>query len=285
MAVTAEQLMALPAKTHIRAYEPRDLMLYALSLGLSADPMNRTELRYTTEKGFVPMPTVATVLGFDLALLMSSGLNFLMVVHGEQRLQLLAPVPPSGIAATTTRVMGVVDKGPGKGALLVLESLTMDQKTDVLWCRQIMTVFARGDGGCGHAGENVEPLTKVPDGAPSLQHERPTLLQQALLYRLNADTNPLHSDPDFAKAAGFPRPILHGLSSYGVAAASIIEAFAGNDPKKIAQLDGRFSAPVFPGETLITELWQTDAHSAHFRVRVKERDVIAIDSGLVRLKA
>ncbi len=196
------------------------------------------------------------------------------LVHGEQGIEIHRPLPTSGELIGETRITGLVDKGAGKGALLYSEKRLTDA-SGTLIASATATTFLRADGGFGGPPGPVKPPHPVPDGAPEHVIDLPTRPEQALLYRLLGDDNPLHADPATASAAGFPRPILHGLCTFGIVTHALLRALCGYDPARLRALDLRFSAPVFPGETIRTEIFLDGA----FRARVVERDVIVVNNG------
>jgi acyl dehydratase len=267
-----------------RAYTDRDTMLYALGLGLGGDPTDPVELRLVTEPALRALPTLAAVVGRQPPWLAEIGVAVTDAVHGEQRMRFLRPLPPAGALRTRSRLAGVFDKGPGRGALIVVEQDFLDGATAALLCTAVQTVFVRGAGGFGGPPGPATPAHSVPARPPDLVDEFRTLPQAALLYRLSGDRNPLHFDPATARAAGFPRPILHGLCTYGIAGWQVVRTLAGGDPDRLAALDARFSAPVLPGETLRTELWRQGDHVA-FQTRVSGRDVVALSQGRAGLRA
>jgi acyl dehydratase len=177
-----------------------------------------------------------------------------------------------------TRVLEIVDKGPGKGAVLYSERTIVDKASGAPMATIVQTTFCRADGGFGGPPREQRPVHPIPERAPDLVCDLPTRPEMALIYRLSADPNPLHADPAVARAAGFPRPILHGLGTFGVAGHGILKAFCDYDPARLTAIAGRFSAPVFPGESIRTELWR-DGSTVSFRARVLERDVVAINNG------
>jgi acyl dehydratase len=250
-------------------------MLYALSIGLGSDPLDAHELPFVYENGLKAVPTFATVLYLPMPLLAKTGVNFARVVHGEQTVILHKPLPPEGEALAVTRVEAVYDKGE-KGAILMLVSdLKSPDGTPLATLKT--SVFARADGGFGGPNGEATPH-QVPQRAPDVSLDFPTRPDQALLYRLNGDRNPLHADPAFAKFAGFPRPILHGLCTYGITGRAVLQAFADYDPAKVRSHAARFSAPVFPGETVTVDLWR-DGEVVSFEARVKEREAVVIKNG------
>ena len=261
-----------------RAYTERDTMLYALGLGLGGQPTDDFELRFVTEGRLETLPTMAAVVGRNAPWLAQVGVKVTDAVHGEQRMIFHRPLPAEGTVRVRSRIGGVVDKGPGRGALIHVEQEIADATSGTVACTATQTAFIRGAGGFGGpSGPSPAPHT-MPPRPPDIVDDFTTLAQGALLYRLSGDRNPLHSEPHVARAAGFPRPILHGLATYGIVGWRIIRALAGGDPRRLAALDTRFSAPVLPGETLRTELWR-DGGTVSFQTRVAERDILALSNG------
>jgi acyl dehydratase len=258
----------------------RDTILYALGVGYGSDPLDRAELKFVYERDLVAAPTMAAVLSnagpwlHDPAL----GVDWVKVVHGEQAVTIHRPLPVAGTVIGRTRVTGIHDKGPGKGALVVTAREVVHQGTGELLATITSSAFCRGDGGCGGSTGPAPTPVKLPERAPDLAIELATLPQAALIYRLSGDLNPLHVDPDVATAAGYPRPILHGLATYGIAGRALLRGLCDYDPARLTGISGRFTAPVYPGESLRTEIWRDEA-GAFFRVRVPSRDVIALDHG------
>ena len=205
----------------------------------------------------------------------ATGIDAVKVVHGEQRITLHAPLPASGEVIGRTRVTGLVDKGEGKGALLYSEKEITDAATGKLLATTGSTTFLRGDGGFGGPSGPVIPPNPMPEGAPEIIVDLPTRLEQAFYYRLNGDDNPLHIDPEIAAKAGFPRPILHGLCTLGVVTHALMRELGDYRPDALKKLSLRFSSPVYPGETIRTEIWKNGA----FRARVVERDVVVVNNG------
>lgn len=276
-----------------QTYTWKDSMLYALGLGFGFDPLDDLQLRFVYERNLAAVPTMAVVLGYPGFWLKdpATGVDWVKVLHGEHSLNLHKPLPPAGTVVSKLRVSAIVDKGKDKGALLVQERTLYDKKTGDLLGTINQLTFCRGDGGFsevpgnGPKGGDPAPPAKpaVPAEAPDAVCDLPTLPQAALIYRLSSDYNPLHAEPAVAKAAGFPRPILHGLCTYGVAGHAILKTFCGYDPTLFSGLAVRFSAPVFPGETIRTEMWRR-GDAVHFRSRVVERDVVVLNNGIARLR-
>jgi len=227
---------------------------------------------------------MATVLT-RVPLLKDCGYDYTKVVHGEQHLTLHRPLPPEGELIASTRVTAAYDKGAGKGAVIYTENVVRSAADGQPMYTLVSSTFARGDGGFGGpAGSGPQPHL-LPDRKPDATATLPTRKDQALLYRLNGDRNPLHSDPELAKRVGFRAPILHGLCTYGVACRAILKEVAAYDHAKITGFDVRFSAPVYPGESIATDIW-IDGKVVSFRCRVAEREnVVVINNGRCMLAA
>jgi acyl dehydratase len=280
MPIVYEKLLALKIPDVEASYGPKDCMLYALGVGLGLDPTDERQLAFVYEKHLKALPTMAVVVGYPgfWAKELDTGIDWVKVVAGEHSLVLHKPLQPSGTVTSRTRVLDIVDKGTGKGAIIYSERTIDDKATGERIATIVQTTFCRGDGGFGGPSRETRPTHPIPDRAPDLVCDLPTRPETALIYRLSADPNPLHAEPAVAQAAGFPRPILHGLATFGVAGHAILKTLCGYDPAKLSAIAGRFSAPVFPGETIRTEMWR-DGKVVSFRARVAERDVVALNNG------
>ena len=270
------------------SYSERDAILYALGVGAPADPLDPTQLRsvYELSGDFQVLPTFAVIFARDLVDDFLSGdiagikYNPMMMVHGEHQLDLLQPLPRAATVHSTFTIADIHDKG--SGLLLVVDVNSCDQDGTPLALAQT-SVFIRGCGGFG--GERGEGRRMgMPERAPDHVYEERTMTRQALLYRLAGDANPLHADPQMAAVGGFDKPILHGLCTYGFAARAILKAFCANDARRLRGIDARFSHHVFPGETLITEMWRVDTSEVRYRTKVQERDVVVLSHGCARLR-
>jgi len=279
MAMVYEHLMGLKREGERFRYTDRETMLYAIGIGMGEDPLDRNELSYVFEQpALKTVPSLATVLA-RMPILKDCGFDYTKVVHGEQRLTLHRPLPPEGELLADARVAEAYDKGPGKGAVIYTETKVRSAADGQPMFTLLSATFARGDGGFGGpAGSGPRPHAlpaRKPDGTAML----PTRKDQALLYRLNGDRNPLHADPELAKRVGFPAPILHGLCTYGVACRAILKEVAAYDHSRITGFDVRFSAPVYPGEAIATDYW-VDGATVAFRCRIPSRnDIVVIDNG------
>jgi acyl dehydratase len=284
MPIDYEKAMSLQSVDQPYSYGDRETMLYAMGIGLGRDPLDKRELPFVYESGLRAVPTQATVSAWGAGRLGETGLNYMMVVHGEQRLAVHQTLPPAADILADWKVTEVVDKGAGKGALIYADTTLKLKSTGAPLCTLGSTIFARADGGFGG------PSTGGPSPhvVPTRPHDREVRLEtredQALLYRLSGDRNPLHSDPDLAKAAGFDRPILHGLCTYGFACRAVLTTYADYDPTAIRTFDVRFSSPVFPGETILVRLWR-DGAVVSFEADVAERGVTVLKGGRCLLAA
>jgi len=286
MPLKPDKLLALDIPAVEQVYGPKDCMLYALGLGLGQDPLNEDELAFVYEKNLKVLPTFALVQGYSPYWLRNQdmGVTWTKVVHGEQGLILHRPVSPQGVVIGQTRIVDVIDKGEGKGALVFSERKVTDKATGEPLATMTQTTFCRADGGFGGPPREAPAPHPIPERPPDLTCDLPTRPETALVYRLSGDVNPLHADPDFAKAAGFPRPILHGLATFGVAGHALLKSVCGYDPARLTAIKGRFSVPVYPGETIRTEIWR-DGAVLSFRARVVERDLVAINNGRAEFTA
>jgi len=266
-------------------YTARDTVLYALSVGLGSDPMDERQLRFVYESNLLALPTYPIVLGYPGFWLKDpgTGVDWVKLVAGELKLRIHRLPPTDGEVIGLTHVSGIVDKGAGKGALIYATRDVRDAASGELLSTLTTTSFCRGDGGFGGPTGPVPAIHALPQRSPDHICDLPTLSQAALIYRLNGDYNPLHADPAVARAAGFDRPILHGLCSVGVAGHALLKAVCNYDPTRLVGLDVRFSAPVLPGETLRTEIW-LDGEVVSFRTKVKERDVVVLNNGRAVLR-
>lgn len=283
MPIDYDRLMAHSVQNVTQRYTQGDTILYALGIGMGADPLDQDQLRFVYERDLRVVPTQAFVLALPGAWLRESGIDYVRVVHGEQAGEFHAPIPAEGEVMASLRIADVIDKGEGRGALVFVERILTDLATGTKIATIRQTIFARGDGGVGGPTKVQPPAHALPDRSPDGTVALPSVLQQALIYRLSGDFNPLHADPVVAERAGFDRPILHGLATFGIATHALLKAACDYDPTRIATIAGRFTAPVFPGETFLTDYWLDD-HVVSFRTRVQGRDAIAISNGRMTLR-
>lgn len=259
----------------------RDAMLYALSVGLGQDPVDAADLAYVgRQQDPLVLPYMAVVLGYPGFWLNAPdiGADTVRLLHGEQGLEIFHPIPVAGELIGKTRVVEAVDKGE-KGLLLYSEKTLTDASTGRLIARTSATHVLRGDGGMANAGKQARPAHAMPSSPPDWTIQAHTRPEQALVYRLNGDYNPLHSDPQVAQAAGFPRPILHGLCTFGLVSHAVARWLQPAAPGAVRSVSLRFSGPMYPGETLSVEVWRDGS----FRAKVVERNAIVIDNGILRI--
>jgi acyl dehydratase len=287
MPIDYDDMMQSGATGLLASYDEKDVMLYALGVGFMRDPLDANELPFAYENnGLKVVPTFASVINRGEAppenqrMPQKSSINFMMLVDGERKITFHQPLPPKCETIADERTVGVYDKGKDKGAVLVQEREVRNRATGEKLCTITASYFLRGDGGFGGPEHGQPEPHAIPERAPDLVVECDTRPDQAFLYALSGDRNPLHRDPAIARAVGFPRPILHGLCSYGTACRAILSSVAKYQPERIRQFDVRFSKPVFPGETLVTQIW-ADGGTLSFRALVKEREgVVVLNNGL-----
>ncbi len=280
MAIDYEKIMKLDIPEIEQEWTARDTMLYALGVGLGNDPVDRDELRFLYEKDLQALPTQAVVMAYPGSWIRQYdvGIDYLRMVNGGNSFAIHKALPVEGTFIGKIRVTGVIDKGEGRGALVNAERKVYDKATGDHLCTVGTSSFLRGQGGFGGPSGPEKPIAQIPDRPWDLACDLTTLPQSALIYRLSGDYNPLHADPDIATKAGFDRPIAHGLLTYGVAGNALLKTVCGYDPSKLKSMEGRFSAPVFPGDTVRTEMWQ-DGSEIIFRSVVAERDAVVINNG------
>lgn len=280
MPLNHERLMALSFPDREFSYTERDTMLYALAVGMGRAMPQDLDLVF--ERNLQALPTQAAVIAWEDTWQEQTGMNIAKVVHGEQRLTMHRPLAASGRVRSAFRIAEVFDKGPGRGAVLLAETTLFDAGTGEKIATLVSSVFARGDGGFGGpAGRSPAPHA-IPDRAPDRVIEVEVRPEQALYYRLCGDRNPLHVDPAFARRAGFDRPILHGLCSWGMTAGVIVRDVCLGQAARMQHFEARFTAPVYPAEVLSVQLW-IDDDTVAFRSRIASRDAVVLDHGVARL--
>lgn len=268
-------------------YGWRDCVLYSLGLAIGLDPMDEADLAFVDETRLKVQPSMANVLGYPGFWMRDPayGIDWKKVVHGEHAVRLHRPLPPEGWVRGVTRIDDIVDKGAGRGALLLVERHVTDLSSGEPLATISQTVFCRGEGGFGGPVKAVPPPHELPSRDADLTVVRPTSPQTALVYRLSGDFNPLHADPSVARAAGFERPILHGLATFGISGHALVRGLCDGEPARLRAMGCRFSAPVFPGETLAVEIWREDHGRASFRTTVRERGVVVANNGWAEVAA
>lgn len=260
----------------------RDAILYALGLGLGRNPIDRDTLPFVYEEwGPKALPSLVTTVGDPNRWLYepASGLGDAPNVHGAQTVTFHAPVPPAGRIRSRSRIAGLYDRGPGSHAILLVEEVMADAATGAPLATLLQTDVLMGAGGFGGPPPPALERPAIPARAPDAVVRRPLSPRTALLYRLSGDHVTFHVDPEAARAAGFERPILHGLCTWGLACHAVVAASCGHDPARLRRLHGRFTAPGYPGETLLTELWDEGGGTVLFRTRVEGREAVLIDNG------
>ena len=281
MPIKYDELMALKNLGQKHRYGDREVMLYAYGIGMGADPMDEKELLFVNEAAATPrslkvVPTFASVAAWGAGP-GEMNLNRLMVVDGERDITFHKPLAAAAHITADSSVLAVYDKGRDKGAIIRHQTILKDADGGKL-ATLVASRFARGDGGFGGSSEGQPEPHQVPSRAPDRIVDISTRPDQALIYRLCGDRNPLHSDPEFAKKAGFPRPILHGMCTYGISCRGVLQTYADYDPTAFRQHVARFSSPVYPGETVTIAMWK-DGNVISFEAKVKTRDVAVIRNG------
>jgi acyl dehydratase len=283
MPFKANELMAYRVPEVRQQLTPKDCMLYALGVGLGADPMDERQLKFVYEDGLQVLPTMAAVLAYPgfWAKDPKANIDWVKILHGEQDMTFHKPLPSEASLTGVSKIIGIADKGAGKGSI-ILSTREIKDAAGTLLATVRQTGFARGDGGSGSAGAQPEAFPSMPERKADVEMTIPTLPQAALIYRLSGDYNPLHADPKVAKAGGFPKPILHGLCTYGVAGHAVLATLCNYDARKMKRFRCRFTAPVYPGETLRTEMWK-DKAGAFWRTSIPMRDGLAVAMGTAEI--
>lgn len=281
MAFTYESLLAYALPEVRQTYTRRDSAFFALSIGLGQNPMDERQLAFADfDKVTTAFPSMAVVLGYPGPWMRdpATGITYAQVLHGEQEIVLHRPLPAAASIVARNRVLDIVDKGPGRGALLYVERTIQDEATGEALATVVQTNFLRGDGGFEGPLRQARATHALPDGPPLVSADYATRPEQALFYRFHGDDNPLHADPATARMAGFDRPILHGLCTMGIVMHAVVAQLLDYRADRVRSISLRFSSPVLPGETLRTEIWANGA----FRASVVERGVVAVTNGLLR---
>jgi acyl dehydratase len=270
------------------SWSATDVILYHLGLGAGVPPTDPAELAYTFEGQLKVLPSFGVIpaspMLFDMLKLPGMDVDLSKLLHGEQELELHAPLPVQSDVRTSARVSEVLDKG--KAALVVLETVTRDAGSDQPLVTNRFSAFIRGEGGFGD-GDGPRPASPPPPAPPArppdLQVECRTLPQQALLYRLSGDMNPIHADPEFARKGGFDQPILHGLCSYGMVCKAVIDAVLDGDVGRVRRYRARFAGVVFPGETITVRMWP-DAGAVFVEALCNERGTPVLSNAVIEVR-
>ncbi|WP_157219257.1 MaoC family dehydratase [Flavisphingomonas formosensis] len=260
-----------------QAYSRKDSILYALGVGFGSEPLDEQHIDFLFEERLKASPTYANVLGHPGMWVRDAdyAVDWKKLLHAEQRLEMHRPLPPEGHIVGKHFILGVRDLGE-RGAMLHQRKHVIDAASGETIATVTNTLMLRGDGGCGDWGDVPEELTKLPETAPDGTLEVQATEIQPLIYRLSGDLNPLHIDPAIAKGAGFPRPILHGLSTKGMAGYALLRHYCGFDPARLEAMAVRFSRPVLPGDRIRFEFWGEAPGTIRFRAVVPNRDDLVV---------
>lgn len=282
MSIDYQKLKEWKVAPRETTYSAKDSILYALALGFGADPTDPAQLAFVYEEQLKVLPFMALTLTYPGFWLSdpTTGVDYQKTLHGEQSIEFHAPLPPAATVVDRIWVEEILDKGPQKGALVYGRSSLTDKATGTLLCSLSATMFCRSDGGYGGPSGPSKDAHRLPERPADYLCEFPTMPQSALLYRLTGDANPLHADPAVAQRAGFERPILHGLCTFGIAGHALLRTLCEYNPSRMRRMDARFSAPVYPGETIRTEIWRETDGRASFRCHAVERDLVVLNNGL-----
>lgn len=265
----------------VYTFDERDTVLYALGVGAPYNWVDPDELKFVYERHvhFCALPTMPVIYSSktidDIVAGNIAGIEFnpMMLVHGEQSLVIKKLLPTSGTIRCTPTIRNIFDKG--SGMVIVTEVRCVDAHDEEI-AVTTSSMFIRGLGGFGGERGSSEKIT-MPDRAPDILHEDKTLDRQALIYRLSGDINPLHADPAMAALGSFETPILHGLATFGFAGRAVLKHFCDNDPSRFVAMQARFSREVYPGDTLVTEMWEVDG-AVLCQTKAKERDVVVLSN-------
>ncbi len=265
---------------------PRDCMIYALGVGVGDRPTDPGDLQFVYEDGLQVFPAMVNVIAHPGVWVKEPalGIEWVRLLHGEQAFTIHQPLQPGQTCVGTYQVTDVVDKGPGKGAMLYLRKSLTDKQSGALVATVTSTYVLRGDGGCGGTTSAAPSLPVTPDRPADDSLSLATLPQAALIYRLSGDGNPIHASPEIARKAGFERPILHGLCTMGVATRALLQACCAGNAARLRSVKLRFSSPVYPGETIRTEFWR-DGAQVSFRASSVERNVVVLSHGQAEVAA
>ena len=278
MALDYDRLMQLDIPPLEQTFTERDSIIYALGIGIGQDPLDEAQLRFVYEKNLLTMPTMGVVVGYMKVRDLPLGIVYEKAVHGEQGLRLHQPLPAAGTFVSKIKVTEVIDRGADKGTVIYMSRTLTNKASGELLATLTSSIFCRGDGGFGGPARSTPPVHAIPERVADVVCDLPTVSWQALIYRLSGDVNPLHAEPAAAKAVGFERPILHGLATFGIVGHALVKGVCGYDPAKLVALDGRFSSPVYPGDTIRTELWR-DGNTVTVRASVPARNVVVFNNG------
>ena len=283
MAIDYDTLLNWPFPDVEQTYTEKDSILYALGVGLGNDPLDAGQLRYVFEEPeLIALPTMAAVLGTPGFWLRetSTGVTWETLLHGEQGIELHRPLPPAASVVAKTRVTDILGKGEGRGALIYTERHVRDRDTGESLATLTSTTVARSDGGFGGISVTQPRPHPLPDRPADKVCDLTSVPQAALIYRLSGDPNPLHASPEVARSAGFDAPILHGLCTLGIAGHAVLKSCLDYEAQRFHSMQLRFSAPVYPGETIRTEMW-LEGNNISFRAIATERNIVVLNNGCI----
>jgi acyl dehydratase len=288
MPLEYDYLMSLPPLEAKHTVLPRDVILYALGVGVGAQaPTDPGELQYLLEDRLKVLPSFASVMAYPgfWAREPKYGLVWQKILAAEQSIELHGPLPVSGEFDSGTVIDAIYDKGPDKGALIYSSRAIRDRSSGRLVATVRQAGFARADGGFGGSSEGAPKPTPVPSRAPNQRAHARTREDQALIYRLSGDYNPLHADPEVALSGGFSRPIFHGLGTFGVTARALLKTVCNDESERVHRIDARYSRPVYPGDELAIDIWEFGSEGrVAFQVSVPAREVIVLQNGVMEFE-
>jgi acyl dehydratase len=268
-----------------QGYTFKDSILYALGIGLGSKPLDPGHLRFLYEDGLLAMPSMANVLGHPgfWANKPEYAIDWKKLLHAEQRMVIHAAIPPEGKVISQIDIMGIRDLGT-RGTMMHQRKILADAASGQQLATTITSLMLRGDTGSGNHGEAPDELKKLPETGPDHSTDVEASEILPLIYRLSGDLNPLHIDPAVAEVAGFPRPILHGLATKGIATYAILSEYCDLDPARLKSMSLRFSRPVLPGDVLRFDFWNDTPGTVRFRAAVPARDLIVLDRGVAEIE-
>lgn len=280
--LTYQELMHLEREFRC-SWNERDVMIYALGLGLPSDPLDERQLAFVYEKNLAVLPTFLSSLVLGQTAVAFAKLDYARALHGEQSVTVNKPIPTRGEALVRSKFLGAWDKGPGKGAVLTDISHLYLGEDDEPFASVLNTAFGRAEGGFGGPTQGQAAPHPIPAGRPDRSLILPTSRQQALLYRQSGDANPLHVDPAAARAVGFREPILHGLCTYGICQRAVLAEYCGFASDNLERIGVRFAGVVYPGETIRVDMWR-EGSVISFEAFVEERQEKVISNGMAVLR-